>query len=312
MRFRAVPLAAIAVLLLAGCGYVHFGRLPSEVTPIGDAAIAQAYSNLGTENKILKQEVALARKEQDALRAALDQASGGGSPDLVARLNDATRELATLRASSAKLQAQHTAPVTSPPAQPLIVPAAPDEALAAAQRDVVQLKDENVRLRTELEQTHGVNAGLTEQLKRAAAASEEAQTALTQLNQELLAQKQARARAEQATEAAFAQLRAVTAEQTHPTPAAALTATGSISLEHAKSPPAGASVELHSNLDGPRPIPATPVRTHVVEPGDTLEKLSVRYYGVPDRWRAIIDANASLLGNGQPLTAGMELTIPAR
>jgi nucleoid-associated protein YgaU len=51
-------------------------------------------------------------------------------------------------------------------------------------------------------------------------------------------------------------------------------------------------------------------RVHTVQVGDTLEKISRQYYGVPERWRSIYDANRALLGNGQPLRAGMELKLP--
>ena len=49
--------ALVVLLSLSGCGMVHFGRLP-ESAPT-DTALSTAYSNLSTEHKMLKQELAL-------------------------------------------------------------------------------------------------------------------------------------------------------------------------------------------------------------------------------------------------------------
>jgi hypothetical protein len=76
MRFARAAFLLIVSIVLTGCGYVHFGRLPS--APQGDAALATAYSDLTTEHKILKQELALARKEGDALRIALEHTGSAG------------------------------------------------------------------------------------------------------------------------------------------------------------------------------------------------------------------------------------------
>ena len=85
---------------VAGCGLVHFGRQTSSVTGGGDAALTQAYTNLSTKHKILQRELALARKEGEALRVALERGDGqSGSSATSGRLEELTRELATLRAN---------------------------------------------------------------------------------------------------------------------------------------------------------------------------------------------------------------------
>lgn len=324
MRLFRAFLAAAAALPLAGCGYVHFGRLPENARAMGDSRLAEAYSNLSTEHKILKQELALARREGDALRVALERAGGSpgatASADLVARLNETASELATLRASHAQLQAERAnrgamANDSGASGEQL---RALEEKLSASQRDYTQLQAENTRLRGELDRTQSENAALAERLKTAAARYDRAQADLTLLNSELLAHKQARTQAEQANDALRAQLGTVIA-QSAPNP---LT-----SLQLAKAPPAEASptAELRTNMERVRqqaaPPPASPSRDpeppapkpgrkHVVQTGDTLEKLSQRYYGAPDRWQTIYEANTALLGTGQPLRPGMELTIP--
>jgi nucleoid-associated protein YgaU len=323
-------LALIALLFCAGCGYVHFGRLPAAKTgAVGD----EAYSSLLTEQKILKQELALARKEGDSLRDALERASGG-SPEVVAQLNTTTRELASLRASYARLQAERSGPADR--AQT----AALEEKLAAAQRDYSTLQNENSRLRADLDQARNENSSLADQLKTAHVESEQAQAALAQLNAELLAQKDARNRADQAANAARAQLAAVMAaprataapEPAAPEPAPvasapAPAASGLSALQLAKAPPAdlSATAELRTNPErlraaaagqptSPTAMSAAPAavkpRTHVVQEGDTLEKIAKRYYGDAQRWPRIYAANNDLLRDGRPLKPGMELEIP--
>jgi nucleoid-associated protein YgaU len=89
----------------------------------------------------------------------------------------------------------------------------------------------------------------------------------------------------------------------------------------AKSPPAGAvTQDVREPFDDvlPTGLPAAPstsevsstLRTHVVTSGDTLEKLSREYYGMPDRWHVIYEANIVELSSGRPLRPGMELVIP--
>lgn len=52
------------------------------------------------------------------------------------------------------------------------------------------------------------------------------------------------------------------------------------------------------------------VRTHVVEPGDTLTKISDKFYGTTTRWQDILNANREQLPAANRLKPGMELTIP--
>jgi nucleoid-associated protein YgaU len=302
MRSPRALLVFIPAFLVSGCGYIHFGRLPAASTPLGEAKSAEAYADLLTQQKILKQELMLARRETDALRNALDR--GGttipaNTADLAARLAETASELAALRASYAKLQSER-----NPPAGPNSASSNLEEKLAVALRDFTQLQAENSRLSGELDRTRTENAGMAEKLRFTTTQYEQAQSSVAQLNSELLAEKQARARAEQASEALHAQLSAVMARA--PT-------TGT-SLQLAKAPPAGASPTAELRLrtdqlrrDAPEPAAKEP-RRHVVQAGDTLEKLAQRYYGAPDRWRTIYDANATMLSAG--LRSGMEIVVP--
>ena len=318
MCLRRACLGLIAATLVSGCGYVHFGRREAKPAAGGDAALAVAYSNLSTEYKILKQELALARKEGDALRTALDRGGGANPAETVARLEETTRELAALRVSYAKLQAARAAGAAGG------VTAKP----AAGAAGSSELEMENTRLRGEIERTRGENLALADRLKQATTRFEQAQQELAQLNTELLAVKQARARAEQAADSLRTQLGVVVASGASAGRAAAGSggvregASGGLAaLQLARAPTADAipTAELRTDTERLRrasaaasgnPPPAPSVRVHVVQTGETLEAIALRYYGSAERWRAIQEANSALLGGGQSLRAGMELKLP--
>src|SRR5471032_1270778 len=113
---RALPrLAVLALLALSGCGYVHLGRLP-ETPPaevMGDEKLLKENSDLRTEKKMLTQELALTRAQGDALRMAIENRTSDGdtSKRLTEKLNQTTRELATLRADYTKLQMERAAEI---------------------------------------------------------------------------------------------------------------------------------------------------------------------------------------------------------
>ncbi len=56
------------------------------------------------------------------------------------------------------------------------------------------------------------------------------------------------------------------------------------------------------------PVPAA--RMHVVVSGDSLSKISLRYYGTANRWQEIYNANSGKLGPNGVLRVGTELRIP--
>jgi nucleoid-associated protein YgaU len=51
-------------------------------------------------------------------------------------------------------------------------------------------------------------------------------------------------------------------------------------------------------------------RTYVVRGGDTLSGISRKFYGTPDRWREIYQANRDILKGGNALRVGQRLVIP--
>lgn len=60
----------------------------------------------------------------------------------------------------------------------------------------------------------------------------------------------------------------------------------------------------------PPPLPR-PARTHVVQPGDTLRGLAVRFLGDERRWREIFEANRDAIADPNLLRTGLELSIPS-
>jgi nucleoid-associated protein YgaU len=55
----------------------------------------------------------------------------------------------------------------------------------------------------------------------------------------------------------------------------------------------------------------TEEQTYVVKPGDTLSKISRQFYGNPNDYMRIFDANKDKLRDPNKITPGQELKIPA-
>ncbi|MHC4391266.1 MAG: LysM peptidoglycan-binding domain-containing protein [Planctomycetota bacterium] len=51
-------------------------------------------------------------------------------------------------------------------------------------------------------------------------------------------------------------------------------------------------------------------RTHTVAKGETLQKISMRYYGTTRRWPKIFEANKSALASPDKIKVGMKIQIP--
>jgi LysM repeat protein len=88
----------------------------------------------------------------------------------------------------------------------------------------------------------------------------------------------------------------------------ALAVSGSIAT--AKSEPKSSKSKSSSKevlvkaLDG--------AQTYVVQKGDTLSKISVRFFGTPNRWKAIFEANKDRINNVNNLKVGTTIVIPQK
>ncbi len=58
------------------------------------------------------------------------------------------------------------------------------------------------------------------------------------------------------------------------------------------------------------PVAATEGRVHTVTEGDSLSRISMRYYGTANRWQEIFQANRDVLQGSSTLRVGMQLRIP--
>jgi nucleoid-associated protein YgaU len=292
MRVSRVFLVLTATAALTGCGYIHFGRLPRATN---NTAMESAFLDLSVQQKILKQELTIAHKENDTLRAALDRGApaADGKADLTRQLEATTQELAAVRASYAKLQEERKANASAAGAASDNALVATREKLALLSSDAARLQEENTQLKQQLDAARTENATLASQLKTTLADKEQAETAARQLNSELATAKDARAQAEQAIGSLRAQLDAVMARaaraesaptssaatsSAEPAPAPTIPAAATnpapsplAELQAAKEPPSGSApaVELHTSLararaaaassnPAPAPQPETP------------------------------------------------------
>jgi nucleoid-associated protein YgaU len=55
---------------------------------------------------------------------------------------------------------------------------------------------------------------------------------------------------------------------------------------------------------------ATGPRTYTVQPGDNLSKISKHFYGDPNQYMKIVNANKTTLPDPDKITPGMQLDIP--
>ncbi len=57
------------------------------------------------------------------------------------------------------------------------------------------------------------------------------------------------------------------------------------------------------------PVKATP-KTYVIQKGDTLSKISQKFYGTTKKWKSIYDANRDRINNINNLKVGAQIVIP--
>jgi nucleoid-associated protein YgaU len=233
---------------------------------------------------------------------------------LVAQLNEATREIASLRAANAKLRA---APPTSVGAPSAREPDSADAKLAANVKSYAQFKNDLATMFAEVEKLRAENASLTAQLKDASSGSRDVKATIAKLESELKAEKSFAAKLEtelKTEKTAAARLDAdLKVEKTARTQAEQATAKLREQLRAVASAavsglePSGGSTSESRTRSG-----SASTRRHVLRDGETLEKLAERYYGDPAKWRTILDANRSRLPLDGTLPSGMELEIPAK
>jgi len=79
-------------------------------------------------------------------------------------------------------------------------------------------------------------------------------------------------------------------------------------IQPVRTPPP--TVQAAPRVPAPPPVSNANMRRHVVQRGDTLQSISLRYYGTRSRFRDIYSANRDTMPNEGTLRIGMELRIP--
>ncbi len=130
------------------------------------------------------------------------------SAELLALLNETSRELGTLRANNAKLRAERSR-FTTPRVETIVKPEANDERLTASVRSFGQFKQELAGFLDEAEKFRVENAALSKQVAALTEQVREAQGQLEPVKAEALVQREAREQAELAVEKLRDQLRAI-------------------------------------------------------------------------------------------------------
>jgi nucleoid-associated protein YgaU len=70
--------------------------------------------------------------------------------------------------------------------------------------------------------------------------------------------------------------------------------------------PAAAAAAAAASAGGP----SSATRTYMVQPGDSLSKISRQFYGDANKYMKIFEANKDKLADPDKVRAGMELVIP--
>jgi len=310
---------------------IHFGRhnVPAS------SGLVDENTDLRIEKKILKQELLLAYKEEQALRQALENRQTGRSNDsqLGRQLQEANRELSDLRNNLSRLKTER--PRLSDSSERMNGFEAVEQIarlktqLAISEGKVdqtlesyAQLKRENAQLREEVRRVRSTNAGLAQQVQSLSLHNEGVASALSQLNRELLAQTDARRRAEEQSDSYQTQIKLILDQKS--SEASSLTTARQSSATTADDD-LDASLRLAQSSEQAAPTAvlrtsperirqaganAAEIRYHIVAAGETLENISELYYGTSEEWRKIYAANHTQLRNGRSRMAGMKLIIP--
>ena len=69
-----------------------------------------------------------------------------------------------------------------------------------------------------------------------------------------------------------------------------------------------------SNIENPVPTIATELikteKFHIVRKGDTLSRISYKYYGTANKWQEIFEQNRNTISDADKLAIGIKLIIP--
>lgn len=236
--------------------------------------------------------------EQQLARASLP--STPAYPDLSARVAQLESALATTRAQLAVAQRETPATPTEDPAALKEKLATAEDKLATALSGYSQLQKDYDALQESVTKSTGALSNEKDSLSSRLVAAEEstrnAQAEVARLNDALAATQRGSSQAGTELASTRALLQQVQG-------ANALLAQENYQLKAAlaNNPAARSAATVAA---------AANVRTHTVEAGDSLSKISQRYYGNTGRWQEIYGANRELIGPQGQLKVGQVLRIP--
>ncbi len=210
------------------------------------------------------------------------------------------KETDQLKAQVADLQKQLDAAKAAKPEAPPAPEGDAQDRLATVLRSYSLLQDEDAGLHGTVDKLTGENASLKEQLEtaRSAIAALQVQAAATALIDPLRTQLRQTQDEVASLAAENAQLRTRLALEA-PVPG---------STQPAPMRPERVAAE---EAAAPTPTPTPPpVKTYVVVEGDTLTRISRKFYGTTARWPDILKANTDVLKDEKSLVVGSTLKIP--
>ncbi len=193
--------------------------------------------------------------------------------------------------------------------------------LKAAQTQIEGVRTENARLAQsetalrEVEQRAAALAASANQLTAAQRELQGARTEIARLNETVQALERDRttrvAALQQENAAITARLRQAQGTLDQIASAARLMNAGGVPASTTVPPtaPIGAAAAAPSAATNSAGIVPAP-RFHVVVEGDSLTRISMRYYGTSNRWQEIYEANRELLKGENALRPGQRLRVP--
>jgi nucleoid-associated protein YgaU len=282
--------------------YLRFGLLPLTLAFAGSvraddtaAAPADDVASVRADNKQLTDELASAWKESDRLKAELATAQA-----TIAKNSSDTADLQK-QLDAAKAQPATPPPADTPPPASSAELAEAQDKLATSLRSFSVLQDENAELKASVEKLTSDNAALTQQLDAAhsSIASLQVQAALTSQIDPL------RTELRQAQDESSR----LAAENVQMRTRLAIQSPGPGSSRPMPLRP-GTAAAISAETPPPAAAAAPAAKTYVVAEGDTLTKISRKFYGSSSHWQDILNANHGVLRDEKSLVVGSTLKIP--
>jgi nucleoid-associated protein YgaU len=243
------------------------------------------------------------------LRAAEDAAPPAPAPGDLATLRADNKQLTDELAASwkenadlkASLAAAQAAPATPSPADTGSAQLSDvQDKLATALRSYSLLQDEDAQLKASLDKANSDNLSLSQQLDAAKASIASLQIQAASTAQIAPLQTEVRQAQDETSQLAAENARLRTRlELQAPGPGSS----GPVPLRPGQAAAIQAAIP-------PPPPPPPPPKTYVVVEGDTLTKISKKFYGTPGRWEDILNANHTVVKDAKSLVVGSTLTIP--